>query len=319
MTKIHPNNGTSHTVSAQDKDKPKADKSKTKSQDTQQDVQTDTYCPSHQLFAMAEGGTGGTGGTGGNGAPTGLYNPGKQSSTTTQGGATGASGGPDKVMDLSGFNLQLPTAGENGKAKIVKNLPGGNSQQDRATTGGLSGEDSKYFQQDNGKLTFTAPGQGGATTANSSQARSELAQKQGWDLSSGPHSLSGTVSVDTGGDVTFAQLHQRKADGSKPRPPVMLVRKNNQVVASVLESNDPSAKRKEIVVADNIPNGSKFSYDMQTSPDGNVQISVNGQKGQPIALDQSFKADQVYFKAGAYQQGKDGQDTQVSYYGLNIQ
>ena len=196
------------------------------------------------------------------------------------------SSGPSQIMDLSPFNLILPT-GTQGHPDSVK----GNK---------LNSYNSPYFYMKNGGMTFYAP-VNGAHTANSEDTRSELGQAQGWKLSSGQHSLSATLSVDevpTNGSVTVGQVHQR----GMPRPPVMLNWKNGKLIASVMSTNSKFATRKDIVVADNIPKGQKFNYKMDVSPDGTVAINVNGNQTK-VKLDSSFNQGSLYFKAGVYVHG----------------
>ncbi len=168
----------------------------------------------------------------------------------------------------------------------------------------LASHQSPYFRQENGAVTFFSP-VNGATSANSDTTRSELGEAQGWKMGAGPRSLSATLSVDqapSNGKVTVGQLHQRGGSG---RPPVMLHWNNGTVEASVLESNSPSARRQSYVLAENVPRGQKFNYNIDVTPDGTAGLSVNGRTTK-VKLDSSFQSSDMYFKAGVYLQDKQG-------------
>lgn len=183
----------------------------------------------------------------------------------------------------------------------------------------LNSYQSPYFRQENGALTFFSP-VNGATSANSDTTRSELGEAQGWKMSSGPRSLSATLSVDqtpSNGKVSVGQLHQRGGSG---RPPIMLHWENGTVEASVLESNSPSAGRQRYVLAENVPKGQKFNYNIDVTPDGTAGLSVNGRTTK-VKLDPSFNNSDMYFKAGVYLQDNEGgssEGAKATFNALNI-
>jgi hypothetical protein len=218
----------------------------------------------------------------------------------TQGAGTG-------ITDLSKFELQLPV-GSDGNPETIDGRD-------------LQNHNNPYFQQDADKITFFAPVNGVHTT-HSDFPRSELAQKESWNIATAPHSLSANLSIDqtpSNKTIVVGQLHEKSTDGSRPRPPIELVWQNGSLIASVRDS-DNSTQKSHIVIADNIPPGQKFSYGMQVLPDGSVQITGNGQT-KTIQLDSSFNNRYLYFKAGAYVQDNTGGENEggkVSFYGLNM-
>lgn len=216
-----------------------------------------------------------------------------------------SSGKGPKGIDLSGFGaLQLPT--------------GKQGHPDTISGSRLKSYNGAAFQQGNGKITFKVPEGGGVTTAHSKFPRSELREQGTWHMSSGTSKLSATLSVDKlppNGTVVIGQIHQEVGSG-KPRPPVELFYKNGKVYASVMDSNSLSAGRHNVEIA-TVKNGEKFSYDMKLSPNGQLEVSVNG-KSKTVQMDSSFKNSNLYFKAGNYCQDQRG-GSEVSFYGLDIQ
>jgi hypothetical protein len=208
-------------------------------------------------------------------------------------------------MDLSPFNLMLPT-GEEGNPDTI-------------TGDQLSSDQSEYFQMDNGQMKFFTPVTG-VHSANSKDPRTELAQAQGWKMDSGGHTLSASLTLDqvpSTGDVTIGQVHQR---GTAGRPPVMINWKNGQVIASVMETNSPSAQRKDYVLADNIPLGAPNNYNIDVAPDGSAAIDLNG-KPTNFKLDSSFNEGELYFKAGLYvhnNQGSSSESARATFTGLQM-
>lgn len=225
-----------------------------------------------------------------------------QPNAAPQGAAGRNPGGSSGIMDLSGFKLMLPT-GREGSPDMVQGQ-------------NLASYQSPHFRQENGALTFYAP-VNGATSANSDTTRSELGEAQGWKIGSGPRSLSATLSVDetpASGNVSVGQLHQRGGSG---RPPIMLKWNNGTVEASVLESNSPSARRQRYVLAENVPKGQKFNYNIDVAPDGTAGLSVNG-KTTRVKLDPSFNDSDMYFKAGVYNQGGSSGGSKATFNALSI-
>lgn len=214
---------------------------------------------------------------------------------------------PTTTLELSPFTLQLPTG-----------VPG---KPDRITGTRLKHYRSPYFQPEKGKVILYAP-LNGVTTASSKFARSELSQTAKWNLSSGVHTLSATVSVDQAppNGVAIGQLHEVALTGSQPRPPVMLIWRDGAVMVSVLQADTLNAPRKKTVMATHIPLGQQFDYCVQVFPGGMLQISVAGKK-KTVQLNPDFAKRDLYFKAGAYPQNSskagNGGAT-ISIYRLNV-
>ncbi|MBT2790043.1 polysaccharide lyase family 7 protein [Paraburkholderia strydomiana] len=243
-------------------------------------------------------------------AAAGISGPAMTGSAGSTASATGIGSafpnGPGKVK-LAGFgSLQLPS--------------GSDGNVDTVGAGSLGNYSSQYFNHNaNGSITMTVPPGGGAHTAHSNFPRSELSESGSWKLSNGTSTLSATTSVDKlpkSGDVVIGQIHQKAGNAGKPRPPVELHYDKGNIVASVMDSNSPDAGRHNVTIAIGVKPGQKFSYSMQTQPDGKLTIAAAGQT-KTVQLDSSFQSSDLYFKAGNYCQDPSG-GSQVSFYGLNL-
>jgi hypothetical protein len=272
----------------------------------------------------AAAGSSGTGGMGGTSslASSGGTPPAAPASASAPAG-TGSAGDPASASGASSIGSAFPTGP--GKVNLAGfgslQLPSGSDGNvDTVGSGSLGNYNSQYFNHNaNGSITMTVPPGGGAHTAHSNFPRSELAESGSWKLSNGTSTLSATTSVDKlpkSGDVVIGQIHQKAENGGKPRPPVELHYDKGNIVASVMDSNSPDAARHNVTIATGVKPGQKFSYSMQTQPDGKLTISAAGQT-KTVALDPSFQSSDMYFKAGNYCQDPSG-GSQVSFYGLNI-
>ncbi len=215
-------------------------------------------------------------------------------------------GGPAKI-DLSHFDaLQLPTGS-----------PGQVDQVPNAKLNDYNGPDFK--RNSDGSASFIVPEGGGVHTMNSRFPRSELSERGSWHMNDGTATLRGTLSIDKlppNGDVVIGQIHQHDAANGKPRPPVELHYDKGKIVASAMDSNSTGAGRHDVVIADGVKPGEKFSYNMSLAPGGKLTVSAAGHS-KVLQLDPSFGGSNMYFRAGNYSQHPTG-GSQVTFHGLDI-
>jgi hypothetical protein len=234
----------------------------------------------------------------------GMYQNKIDPSSTTRNGSNADSA-------LNGINLS-----KFGKLQLPSGTPG---HPDTIQGEKIARYSSPYFKNNNGVITFIVPPGGGVTTANSKYPRSELKEDSTWKMSAGTAKLEATVSIDklpSNGNIVIGQIHQD--NGSINRPPIELHYNNGRIVAGVMDkqTTQSGSSRTNYTIASGFSVGDKFSYSMEMSPSGKVEISVNG-KSTPIQLDPSFNNSNFYFKAGNYVQDTTG-NSAVSFYSLDI-
>jgi len=194
------------------------------------------------------------------------------------------------AAQLADWKLTLPTVGKNGNADTVN--PARIAPPWLTTDAG-----------DN--LVFWAP-VGGATTAHSEHARTELDNLQDFPAGAGPHGLTASVSVGQvpsgGQSVIIGQIHG--ADDLSAVPFVMLFYTAGALQVVVKQQQSGEQHLDYPLLAD-VPVGARFDYGIRDNGDGSLTFtaSYNGQHASTTApLPAAFRAATVRFQAGAYQQ-----------------
>ena len=197
----------------------------------------------------------------------------------------GHGGGPDggvHHIDLSGWELQLPT-GPTGHPDTVTNL---------------SGYSSIYFHVDgSGVVNFMDPTTG-TTTSGSLHPRSELREvTSGWSATR-TNRLSVTAQVtQVVSKVTIGQIFQAPSAPSKPLLELEY-NKGGQLRLLLEKTNQGGSANFYDVGA--VVDGSEFTYELSLSG-GAIEITVDG-KVSTFALPPTFKGESFYFKCGDYDQ-----------------
>jgi hypothetical protein len=160
-----------------------------------------------------------------------------------------------------------------------------------------------------GGVTFWAPVEG-ATTKNSSHARTELVQRNNFAAGSAPHTLTATARVSQlpseNPDVILGQIHG--AEDIKSVAWVMLHYADGAIKVVVKQAQSGSASQ-DYVLADSVPMNTPFTF--RLSDDGNGSLTfgldVNGRtKTATAPVPPAFSGAPVRFQVGAYQQAEGG-------------
>lgn len=200
--------------------------------------------------------------------------------------------GPSDVK-LDGWQLTLPVANpDSGDADTIKPA--------RLAPPWLT-------TADGGGMTFWAP-VGGATTKNSSKARTELVQLDNFKAADGPRTLTATATVSqlpsANPDVILGQIHG--AEDIKSVAWVMLHYFDGAIKVVVKQAQEGDASQ-DYVLADNVPLNTPFTF--RLSDDGNGTLTfgldANGQTTSETApVPPAFSGATVRFQVGAYQQAE---------------
>ena len=210
---------------------------------------------------------------------------------------TGPNPSSGEPVDLEGWKLTLPEAGEKGHA---------------ASVSPASSSAPWLTREDSGGLTFWAP-VCGATTPNSEHPRTELVSLNNFKAgTSGQHTLTASVAVSQAPagnqDVIIGQIHG--ADDISSVPFVMLHYTAGQVRVVVKEKQSGSTSDKYTLLT-NVPLRAWFDYAISDNGDGTVTFSAtSGTTGRfTIPIPEPFRGATVRFQAGSYQQGDPSEDT----------
>ena len=206
----------------------------------------------------------------------------KKDAGSDSGGHGGSPDGGVHRIDLSGWELQLPT-GPTGHPNTVTNL---------------SGYSSIYFHVDgSGAVNFMDPPTG-TTTSGSLHPRSELREvTSGWSATR-TNRLSVTAQVtQVPSKVTIGQIFQAPSAPSKPL--LELEYNKGGQLRLLLEKTNQGGSANFYDVG-SVVDGSEFTYELSLSG-GVIEITVDG-KVSTFALPPTFSGESFYFKCGDYDQ-----------------
>ena len=160
---------------------------------------------------------------------------------------------------------------------------------------------------DGGGMTFWAP-VGGATTKNSSKARTELVQLDNFTAGSAPRTLTASATVtqlpSENPDVILGQIHG--AEDIKSVAWVMLHYFDGAIKVVVKQAQDGDASQ-DYILADNVPRGTPFTFRLTDNGNGSLTfgLDANGQTTSETApVPAAFNGATVRFQVGAYQQAE---------------
>lgn len=225
-------------------------------------------------------------------------------------------------IDLSRWYLTLPIGSKGNPTTI---LP---SQL-------VSGYTSQYFYVgSDGAQVFWAP-VNGLKTAGSTYPRTELREenpngtKHNWNMADGTATLSATVAVNqvpSKGGVVIGQIHDIGSGGVKNLPLIELMYLYNSttgtgsMIAETFHAPTGQASIAKHVIASGIGLNTQVSYVIQLTPDGTLQVQINGKTAYTEVVSQSWTSQGLYFKAGAYPNdasGPSSEGARVAFYALS--
>ena len=222
------------------------------------------------------------------------------------GGTTGEAGATDGGLnphvapggnfDLTIWELQEPV----GSA-------GSPTTYSPAQLEGPNGHQDAYFFTDptDGSMTFWDP-ENGVTTANSMYPRSELREMTSagaaanWPTT-GTNTLSATLKATVVPDhVCVGQIHLGTGTPASTKPLLELFYFPSGSIVMAIEQTPAGGNEVQTPVG-NVPLGTKWSYVIGLS--GNtISLVINGGSPQTFSMSSTFDQENMYFKAGDYDQ-----------------
>jgi hypothetical protein len=222
---------------------------------------------------------------------------------------------PGGNFDLSVWELQEPVGSAGNPTTIVS-----------SKLMGATGFSDTYFFTDptDGSMSFWDP-ENGVTTANSNYPRSELREMQAngqaadWP-SKGTHTLSATVKVTQVPDhVAVGQIHLGTGTPASTKPLLELFYHASGAITLGIEQTPAGGNEVENPVG-NVPLGTQWSYVIGLS--GNtITLVIDGGKTQTFSMSTTFDQENMYFKAGDYDQSVGSSATtgaKVQFYALTV-
>jgi hypothetical protein len=220
---------------------------------------------------------------------------------------------PGKNFDLSLWELQEPIGSPGSPTTI--------SPQQL-----FAGFHDAYFYTDpgDGSMTFWDP-ENGVTTANSSYPRSELREMTSAGATadwppSGTHTLRAMLKVTQVPDhVCVGQIHLGTGTPASTKPLLELFYYANGTIVLGIEQTPAGGNEVKYTVG-NAPLGTKWSYVIGLS--GNtISLVIDGGAQQTFAMSSTFNQENMYFKAGDYDQtvgSNPAIGAKVQFYALKI-
>jgi hypothetical protein len=191
---------------------------------------------------------------------------------------------------------------------------------------GANGYHDTYFFTDptDGSMTFWDP-ENGVTTANSNYPRSELREMTAagaaadWPTT-GTHTLSATVKVTQVPDhVCVGQIHLGTGTPASTKPLLELFYHSSGAIVLGIEQTPAGGNEVQNPVG-NVPLGTTWSYVIGLS--GNtISLVINGGAAQTFPMSSTFNQENMYFKAGDYDQSVGSSATvgaKVQFYALQV-
>jgi hypothetical protein len=207
-------------------------------------------------------------------------------------GEPGTTGG----INLDGWKLTIPEAGDDGNAGIVDPA--------ETTAPWLIGNPD-------GSLAFWAPAVG-ATTKNSQHPRTELVSLHTWAAGSGPHTLHTSLSVaqvpSDSKDIILGQIHG--ADDLKSVPYVMLHYQGGNLRVVVKNAHEGDSARTYPLIT-GVPLNQRFDFTISDLGNGSMVFAATyGAQTQRVTapIPSAFTGGTVRFQVGDYQLAKDSDD-----------
>jgi len=222
---------------------------------------------------------------------------------------------PGGNFDLGVWELQEPVGS-----------PGSPTTISPSRLQGASGFHDSFFFTDtsDGSMTFWDP-ENGVTTPNSKFARSELREMNrsgsaaNW-APSGTHTLSATVKVTKVPDhVAVGQIHLGTGSPASTKPLLELFYHSNGSIVMAIEQT-PAGGNEVGHTVGNVPLGTKWSYVIGLSGNS-ITFVLNGGATQKFTMSSTFNNENMYFKAGDYDQTSGSSSTvgaTVHFYALTI-
>jgi hypothetical protein len=220
---------------------------------------------------------------------------------------------PGGNFDLSHWMLEEPSGATVMPAKLQ----------------GPSGFQDTYFFTDttDGSMSFWDP-ENGKTTPNSNYPRTELKElsPQGTDANwavAGTHTLSATVkATQVPNHVCVGQIHVGSGTPSTTKPLLELFYYANGDIVMAIESG-PSGNE-SMHMAGHASMGTQWSYviGLTGNSSGNtISLVLNGGSPQTWPMPSGFNQENMYFKAGDYDQSAGSSSTvgaKVQFYALSV-
>jgi hypothetical protein len=226
------------------------------------------------------------------------------------GGPLNPSLAPGGNFDLSTWELELPV---NNTTISSSKLQGPNGYHD------------SYFFTDptDGSMTFWDP-ENGQTTPNSSYPRTELKEVSGgatanWPVT-GTHTMSATLeSSEIPDHVCVGQVHVGTGTPPSTKPLFELFYYANGNLVMAIESGPTGTESMNL--AGNVPLGTKWSYEVGLAGGSSITLVLDGGTMQKWPLPAGFDKENMYFKAGDYDQSAGSSSTvgaKVKFYALSV-
>jgi hypothetical protein len=222
---------------------------------------------------------------------------------------------PGGNFDLSRWELQEPIGTPGAPVTILS-----------AQLIGAHGFHDSYFFTDpvDGAMTFWDP-ENGVTTANSNFPRSELRELTSdgkladWPLA-GTHTLSARVAVTQVPDhVCVAQVHLGTGTPASTKPLLELFYFADGSIRIAIEQSPAGGNEVQHLVG-KVALGTPWTYVLGLS--GNtISLAIDGGAAQTFAVSSSFNQENMYFKAGNYDQSSGANATvgaTVKFYALTL-
>jgi hypothetical protein len=191
---------------------------------------------------------------------------------------------------------------------------------------GANGYHDSYFFTDptDGSMTFWDP-ENGVATSNSDYPRSELREmtlagsEANWP-SSGTNTLSATLKVtQVPNHVAVGQIHLGTGTPASTKPLLELFYYDSGSIVLSIEQT-PAGDDSMPNPVGNVPLGKVWSYVIGLS--GNtISLVINGGSTQTFTMSSTFDQENMYFKAGDYDQSSGSSATvgaQVQFYALSL-
>jgi len=222
---------------------------------------------------------------------------------------------PGGNIDLTLWELQEPVGS-----------PGAPTTIPPSQLKGPNGFHDSYFFTDptDGAMTFWDP-ENGVTTANSMYPRSELREMTAggapanWPITA-THTLSATLKVTMVPDhVAVGQIHLGTGTPSSTKPLLELFYHADGSIVLGIEQT-PAGGNEVLHPVGNVSLGTKWSYVIGLSGN-NITLVINGGAVQTFAMSNTFNQENMYFKAGDYDQSVGASATvgaKVQFYALSI-
>jgi hypothetical protein len=222
---------------------------------------------------------------------------------------------PGGNFDLSLWELQEPVG-----------LPGTPNIVAPSQLVGPKGYQDSYFFTDpgDGSMTFWDP-ENGVTTPNSLYPRSELREMTAsgapadWAVA-GTHTLSATLRVTNVPDhVAVAQIHLGTGTPPSTKPLLELFYESSGGIVLAIEQS-PAGGNESSHPVGSAPLGAKWSYVLGLSG-STISLALDGGSPKTFFMPASFAQENMYFKAGNYDQSNGAIGTvgaKVQFYALDV-